>query len=211
VRPPLLPCAEVREAVEPPPRSGADVRSAHVPLAVGRPIKVKQKDHPSTADLEEVQERYIAELKRSVPVLELSPSPRPADLVTDASPCSPAGSGRTTRRCTPRAAPRSSPSSRDERRRRKSTYPRRCSRLVAVVPRPSFRAPFYLLCPPPSYRASGMQRTLRSLSCAQRLVARRVVGRASSGAAFRELESPESARPDEHSCSRPRPRSSARR
>nr|AIM47579.1 diacylglycerol acyltransferase [Rhodotorula diobovata] len=31
---------------------------------VGRPIKVTQKDHPSTADLEEVQDRYIAELKR---------------------------------------------------------------------------------------------------------------------------------------------------
>ncbi|BGP44582.1 diacylglycerol O-acyltransferase 1 [Rhodotorula kratochvilovae] len=30
----------------------------------GRPIKVTQKDHPTTADLEEVQDRYIAELKR---------------------------------------------------------------------------------------------------------------------------------------------------
>lgn len=176
MRPPLPSCAGARETVEPPPRSGADVRSAHVPLAVGRPIKVKQKDHPSTADLEEVQERYIAELKRSVPVLELSPSPRPADLVTDASPCSPAGSGRTTRRCTPRAAPRSSPSLRDARRRRKSTYPRRCSRLVAVVPRPSFRAPFHLLrpllrtallacselCPPSCGRAARGETSCRS-------------------------------------------------
>ncbi|GAA6028583.1 hypothetical protein NBRC10512_007884 [Rhodotorula toruloides] len=31
---------------------------------VGRPISVEQKDHPTTADLEEVQARYIAELKR---------------------------------------------------------------------------------------------------------------------------------------------------
>ncbi|BGP21575.1 diacylglycerol O-acyltransferase 1 [Rhodotorula toruloides] len=31
---------------------------------VGRPISVQQKDHPTTADLEEVQARYIAELRR---------------------------------------------------------------------------------------------------------------------------------------------------
>ncbi|GAA6032011.1 hypothetical protein JCM8097_003387 [Rhodosporidiobolus ruineniae] len=31
---------------------------------VGRPISVKQKDHPTNDDLEEVQQRYITELKR---------------------------------------------------------------------------------------------------------------------------------------------------
>ena len=179
------------------------MRSAHLPLAVGRPIKVKQKDHPSTADLEEVQERYIAELKRSVPVLELSPSPRLADLVTDASSCSPAGSGRTTRRCTPRAAPRSSPSLRDARRRRKSTYPRRCSRLVAaVVPAHPFRAPF-TFCAPLLHTAllACSEQCPPSLAL-ERLVARRAV-LLRALAASREPESPESARPDKHSCSRP--------
>ena len=33
---------------------------------VGRPISVQQKDHPTDAELDEVQARYIAELKRCV-------------------------------------------------------------------------------------------------------------------------------------------------
>lgn len=47
--------------------------------AVGRPIKVTQKDHPSTADLEEVQDRYIAELKRCVWRMRSSPIRARAD------------------------------------------------------------------------------------------------------------------------------------
>ena len=35
-------------------------------FTVGRPISVKQKDHPTDAELDEVQARYIAELKRCV-------------------------------------------------------------------------------------------------------------------------------------------------
>lgn len=46
-------------------RSNDNIKLTYL-FTVGRPISVQQKDHPTDAELDEVQARYIAELKRCV-------------------------------------------------------------------------------------------------------------------------------------------------
>lgn len=178
------------------------MRSAHLPLAVGRPIKVKQKDHPSTADLEEVQERYIAELKRSVPILELSP------LASQTSALTP-------RRARPQdlgglqGGVRQEPHQGAHHHRVTSAVVEKVPTLAAALASspplypPILSEHLFTFCAPLLHTAllACSEQCPPSLAL-ERLVARRAV-LLRALAASREPESPESARPDKHSCSRP--------
>lgn len=65
------PIVSVGTAPEVLPCARSSTLISHLPTAVGRPISVVQKDHPTDAELDEVQGRYIAELKRCVCLLRL--------------------------------------------------------------------------------------------------------------------------------------------